>query len=215
MKLSLDQFDRLKAVLGNVDLADADEPAFELDAVDLSDDFPTGTILVTKRRTGERRNATVGHIAPDGTFTEPPESDPTLIPKDVKAKLLRVGYQVWAEGAPEPSRIMLVERHEGGTVVVGVDWGQIHYHREELVPALVETLHPRIVDPEGVEIGLGSMVSDGSDGDSGEVVGFREPDESHWKIVVNWPDHGEETFSAIPRDQSEDPLVVNDVTAQS
>lgn len=211
MKYTLDQHQRLDAVIGNVDLSDADSPEFELDPVDLSDDFPTGTILVTKRRVAGR-NVTVGHIAPDGTFTEPGEPEP--VAKDVKAKHLRVGYRVWAEGAPEPSRIHLVEQGDG-QVIVGVDWGQIRYDRDEIIPTVAEILHPRIVDEEGTEIGLATMVSDG-DGEAGEVIGFREPDESHWGVLVKWPEFtGPQLYYALPRDQSEEPLVIDDLTAKS
>jgi hypothetical protein len=137
VKLSLDQFDRLKHVLGDVDLSDADEPA--------------------------------------------------------------------------ASRINKVTR-EDAAVTAHVEWGRIVYDRDEIVAAMVDTLHPMIVDDAGAELGIGSMVSDGSGGD-GEVVKILEPDESHWKVGVQWPEYDEpELHSALPVDMSEAWLVCNAVT---
>jgi hypothetical protein len=146
----------------------------------------------------------------------PPAAD-TKEPKEVKAKHLRVGYGVWAEGAPEPSRILKVNPEHPehpGQIAVSVDWGRIVYDRDDLVQVDADVLHPLILDGKGNELGRYSMVEDGSGDPSGEIVAIVEPDESHWKVAVQWPEFDEpETYSAIPARGSDEPLTVSDVDA--
>lgn len=151
-------------------------------------------------------------FGPDGEERPRPETAAT---HEVKAKNLRVGYEVKAPGAPAWSRISKVERDDqaGGNVGVDLPWGHMDFEPDELVEVKAEILHPRIVDDKGAEIGVGSMIK-GGDSDAGELVELVEPDESHWGVLVKWPEFDEpERFEASPNDPSEDPLYCSDVEA--
>jgi hypothetical protein len=133
---------------------------------------------------------------------------------EIKAKNLRVGYGVKGPGSTAWSRVHRVEVEETRQAIVAyVEWGYIECQPDELLEVQAEVLHPRIVDDHGEEIGLGSLISGGSDPD-GEVVELVEPDESHWGVRVKWPEFDEpERFEASPNDPSEDPLYCDAIVA--
>jgi len=145
--------------------------------------------------------------------------EPENPPKEAKGSRLRVGYGVWAEGASAPSRIHNIRRDHPdfpGQIVAYVDWGYIAYERDEIVKVDAPVLHPQILDSTGTEYGLGSLISGGDDPD-GEVVEIVEPDESHWRVRVQWPEFDEpETFDATPPPGGHDePLFTSDIAAAS
>jgi hypothetical protein len=209
MKLTFHQLSALDELWTGVDPAEADDPALEIE-----DDF-AGNVVVCLRRRDGKRNLTLGTIAPNGTVT-PPKPEPE--PKEVKAKNLRVGYGVWAEGAPAASRIHTVRRDHPdhpGKIVAGVDWGHIVYDPNELVKVDSPVLHPQLLDSTGTEFGLCSMLREGED--HGEVVEIVEPDESHWRIRVGWGVAAQEpeTYDVVPAVGTEDPLFVADLVVVS
>ena len=71
---------------------------------------------------------------------------------------------------------------------------------------------PAIFDRKGREIQIGSKIDEG-DGIIGSVTGFREPDESHWLVEVEWPDSPghPELFSAPPHRHENGPLHAYDI----
>lgn len=58
---------------------------------------------------------------------------------------------------------------------------------------------PLIIDAQGHALRVGDMI-DGGDGVTGTLVAFHEPDESHWKVAVMWPEWPDdpEIFHAHP-----------------
>jgi hypothetical protein len=212
MRLTLNQMSALDELWTKTDLTDADDPALELDQ-----DFD-GNVIVDLCRTGDKRNLHLGSIARNGTITVPP---PAPEPKEVKAKRLRVGYGVWAEGAPQASRIHNIRRENPDypdKIVAYVEWGHLVYDPDELVKVDAPVLHPQILDSTGTEFGLGSLIAGGEHPD-GEVVAIVEPDESQWRVAVQWPEHSEpEYFDACsdPRHGYEsEPLFAADIEAAS
>jgi hypothetical protein len=143
-----------------------------------------------------------------------PETEPTPEPKECKARRLRVGYGVKADGAPAFSRIHSIRRADPdypGMIVAKVAWGTLVFEPDALVPVDAPVLHPLIADETGTEFGLGSLMSGGDDPD-GEVVEIVEPDESQWRVRVQWPEFEDpETFDVTPAPGSDEPLFTSDL----
>ncbi len=71
--------------------------------------------------------------------------------------------------------------------------------------------HPRTLDAKDREVRVGSLVN-GGEGGAGTVVEFLEPDESHWRVAVQWPEGGEpELFDAVPVQWEGTPLYAVDI----
>jgi hypothetical protein len=220
MKLSLKAAGALTRLVGGlIEHAPGDDPdripEIELDDLD-------GKILVSMRGGAGEQATSIGIIASDGTYEHlgyAPHLTPPEPPKEAKAKNLRVGYGVWAEGAPAASRIHSIRREDPahpGKIVAYVDWGHLVYEPDEIVKVDAPVLHPQILDSTATEIGLGSLIA-GGDHPDGEVVEIVEPDESHWRVRVQWPEFDEpETFDAIPPPGGHDePLFASDIVAAS
>jgi hypothetical protein len=58
---------------------------------------------------------------------------------------------------------------------------------------------PLIIDANGHELDIGDPIRCGQ-GSTGTLVEFHEPDESHWKVAVEWPEYpgDPEIFHAAP-----------------